>query len=218
MKYYGVSAIALLVGLSACSSNPNPLSVIDTPMIKYKTEKVEATVKQIPKWYKKLPTEANKIYSVGASSSPDLQLSVDMATLNAKYTLADRINGKLDGMMKTFITRLGTDEDISATTMSEVERVTKNVIASVDVTGYSPKEVEVYPNGTQFRAFVLLEYSDAEARKVIMNRMMKDKLVYSKIKSTNAFKELKNEVEKSKKADEVSSLSNIETEINKVTQ
>jgi len=218
MKYYGVSAIALLVGLSACSSNPNPLAVIDTPMIKYKTEKVEATVKQIPKWYKKLPTEANKIYSVGASSSPDLQLSIDMATLNAKYTLADRINGKLDGMMKTFITRLGTDEDISATTMSEVERVTKNVIASVDVAGYNPKEIEVYPNGTQFRAFVLLEYSDAEARKIIMNRMMKDKLVYSKIKSTNAFKELKNEVEKSKKADEVSSLSNIETEINKVTQ
>ena len=49
MKYYGVSAIALLVGLSACSSNPNPLSVIDTPMIKYKTEKVQAAVKQIPK-------------------------------------------------------------------------------------------------------------------------------------------------------------------------
>ena len=67
-----------------------------------------------------------------------------MATLNAKYTLADRINGKLDGMMKTFMTRLGTDEDISATTMSEVEKVTKNVIASVDVAGYSPKEVEVY--------------------------------------------------------------------------
>ena len=218
MKYYGVSAIALMVGLGACAKNPNPLAVIDTPMIKYKTEKVEATVKQIPKWYKKLPTEANKIYSVGASSSPDLQLSIDMATLNAKYTLADRINGKLDGMMKTFITRLGTDEDISATTMSEVEKVTKNVIASVDVAGYNPKEVEVFPSGTQFRSFVLLEYSDTEARKIIMNRMMKDKLVYSKIKSTNAFKELKKEVENSKKQDQVSSLSNIETEINKVTQ
>ena len=217
MKYYGVSAIALMVGLGACAKNPNPLAVIDTPMIKYKTEKVEAAVKQMPKWFTKLPTEANKIYSVGASSSPDLQLSIDMATLNAKYTLADRINGKLDGMMKTFITRLGTDEDISATTMSEVEKVVKNVIASVDVAGYSPKEVEVYPNGTQFRAFVLLEYSDAEARKVIMNRMMKDKLVYSKIKSTNAFKELKNEVEKSKKEDEASSISNIVKEIDKVS-
>ena len=218
MKYYGVSAIALMVGLGACAKNPNPLAVIDTPMIKYKTEKVEAAVSNIPKWYKKLPTEANKIYSVGASSSPDLQLSVDMATLNAKYTLADRINGKLDGMMKTFMTRLGTDEDISATTMSEVEKVTKNVIASVDVAGYNPKEVEVFPSGTQFRSFVLLEYSDTEARKIIMNRMMKDKLVYSKIKSTNAFKELKKEVENSKKQEQVSSLSNIETEINKVTQ
>ena len=218
MKYYGIGALALLVGLGACAKNPSPLAVINTPMIKYKTEKVEAAASNVPKWYKKLPKQDNSIFSVGSASSPDLQLSVDMATLNAKYTLADRINGKLDGMMKTFITRLGTDEDISATTMSEVEKVTKNVIASVDVAGYSPKEVEVYPNGTQFRAFVLLEYSDAEARKVIMNRMMKDKLVYSKIKSTNAFKELKNEVEKSKKADEVSSLSNIETEINKVTQ
>ena len=217
-KYYGIGAMALMIGLGACAKNPDPSKLVNTPMVKYKTEKVKAAVKVVPSWYEKLPNKENVIYSVGSSSSPDLQLSVDLATLNAKYTLADRINGKLDGMMKTFITRLGTDEDISATTMSEVEKVTKNVIASVDVAGYNPKEIEVYPNGTQFRAFVLLEYSDAEARKVIMNRMMKDKLVYSKIKSTNAFKELKNEVEKSKKADEVSSLSNIETEINKVTQ
>ena len=214
MKYYGVSAIALLVGLSACSSNPNPLSVIDTPMIKYKTEKVEATVKQIPKWYKKLPTEANKIYSVGASSSPDLQLSIDMATLNAKYTLADRINGKLDGMMKSFMSRLGQDNDVTASTITEVDKVIKNVIASVDVAGYNPTKVKVYPNGTQYRAFVLLEYSDKEARKIIMNRLMKDRMVYSKIKSTNAFKELEKEVTKSKKEDDTKSLSTIEKKIN----
>ena len=217
MKYYGVSAVALMVGLGACAKNPDPTKIVNTPMIKYKTEKVEAAVSNIPKWYKNLPKKDNSIFSVGSASSPDLQLSVDMATLNAKYTLADRINGKLDGMMKTFMTRLGTDEDISATTMSEVEKVVKNVIASVDVAGYNPKEIEVYPSGTQFRAFVLLEYSDTEARKVIMNRMMKDKLVYSKIKSTNAFKELKNEVDKSKKEDEASSISNITKEIDKVS-
>ena len=218
MKYYGVSAIALMVGLGACAKNPDPTAILNTPMIKYKTEKVAAATSNIPKWYKKLPKKDNAIYSVGSSSSPDLQLSVDMATLNAKYTLADRINGKLDGMMKTFMTRLGTDEDVSATTMSEVEKVVKNVIASVDVAGYNPKEIEVFPSGTQFRAFVLLEYSDAEARKIIMNRMMKDRLVYSKIKSTNAFKDLQNEVNKSKKEDEASSLSNIEKEIGKITK
>ena len=211
MKYYGVSAVALMVGLGACAKNPDPTKIVNTPMIKYKTEKVEAAVSNVPKWYKKLPKKDNSIFSVGSASSPDLQLSVDMATLNAKYTLADRINGKLDGMMKTFMTRLGTDEDISATTMSEVDKVVKNIIASVDVAGYNPKEIEVFPSGTQFRAFVLLEYSDTEARKIVMNRMMKDKLVYSKIKSTIAFQELKKEVENSKKEDESKSISNLVT-------
>ena len=189
-KYYGVGAMALMIGLGACAKNPDPSKLVNTPMVKYKTEKVKAAVKVVPSWYEKLPNKENVIYSVGSSSSPDLQLSVDLATLNAKYTLADRINGKLDGMMKTFMSRLGQDNDVTASTITEVDKVIKNVIASVDVAGYNPTKVKVYPNGTQYRAFVLLEYSDKEARKIIMNRLMKDRMVYSKIKSTNAFKEL----------------------------
>ena len=214
MKYYGVSAIALMVGLGACAKNPDPTKIVNTPMIKYKTEKVKAAAAVIPKWYKKLPKKDNAIYSVGSASSPDLQLSVDVATLNAKYTLADRINGKLDGMMKTFMSRLGQDNDVTASTITEVDKVIKNVIASVDVAGYNPSKLKIYPDGTQYRAFVLLEYSDKEARKIIMNRLMKDRMVYSKIKSTNAFKELEKEVDKSKKEDNDKSLSTIEKKIN----
>ena len=213
-KYYGVGAMALMIGLGACAKNPDPSKLVNTPMVKYKTEKVKAAVKVVPSWYEKLPNKENVIYSVGSSSSPDLQLSVDLATLNAKYTLADRINGKLDGMMKTFMSRLGQDNDVTASTITEVDKVVKNVIASVDVAGYNPTKVKVYPNGTQYRAFVLLEYSDKEARKIIMNRLMKDRMVYSKIKSTNAFKELEEEVDKSKKEDDAKSLSTIEKKIN----
>ena len=214
MKNYGIGAIALMVGLGACAKNPDPTKMVNTPMVKYKTAKVKAAVSQVPSWFEKLPNKDNIIYSVGSSSSPDLQLSVDLATLNAKYTLADRINGKLDGMMKSFMSRLGQDNDVTASTITEVDKVVKNVIASVDVAGYNPTKVKVYPNGTQYRAFVLLEYSDKEARKIIMNRLMKDRMVYSKIKSTNAFKELEKEVTKSKKEDDTKSLSTIEKKIN----
>ena len=214
MKNYGIGAIALMVGLGACAKNPDPSKMVNTPMVKYKTAKVKAAVKQVPSWFEKLPNKENVIYSVGSSSSPDLQLSVDLATLNAKYTLADRINGKLDGMMKSFMSRLGQDNDVTASTITEVDKVVKNVIASVDVAGYNPTKVKVYPNGTQYRAFVLLEYSDKEARKIIMNRLMKDRMVYSKIKSTNAFKELEKEVTKSKKEDDAKSLPTIEKKIN----
>ena len=214
MKNYGIGAIALMVGLGACAKNPDPTKIVNTPMVKYKTAKVKAAVKQVPSWFEKLPNKDNIIYSVGSSSSPDLQLSVDLATLNAKYTLADRINGKLDGMMKSFMSRLGQDNDVTASTITEVDKVVKNVIASVDVAGYNPTKVKVYPNGTQYRAFVLLEYSDKEARKIIMNRLMKDRMVYSKIKSTNAFKELEKEVTKSKKEEDAKSLPTIEKKIN----
>ena len=214
MKNYGIGAIALMVGLGACAKNPDPTKMVNTPMVNYKTAKVKAAVKQVPSWFEKLPNKDNIIYSVGSSSSPDLQLSVDLATLNAKYTLADRINGKLDGMMKSFMSRLGQDNDVTASTITEVDKVVKNVIASVDVAGYNPTKVKVYPNGTQYRAFVLLEYSDKEARKIIMNRLMKDRMVYSKIKSTNAFKELEKEVTKSKKEEDAKSLPTIEKKIN----
>ena len=216
LNYVTVGVLGSVLALGACTANPDATKMLNTSSIEYKQEKVEAATSTVPKWFKTLPTDEKAIYSVGTAQSPDMQLSVDMATLNAKYTLADRINGKLDGMMKTFMTRLGTDDDVSATTMSEVEKVTKNVIASVDVAGYNPKEMEIFPTGTQYRAFVLLEYSDEEARKVIMNRMMKDRLVYGKIRSTNAWKELQEEVDASKTEDEVTSMTNIETEINKV--
>ena len=118
--------------------------------------------------------------------------------MNAKTTLADRIHGKLDSMMKTFIAKVGQD-DLDSEVMTEVEKVSKNLIAEVDVAGYVPTNVEVYPSGTQFRAFVLLTYSEKEAHKVIVNRMRKNRLAYSKLKATDAWKELEDEVEESKR-------------------
>ena len=47
MKNYGIGAIALMVGLGACAKNPDPTKMVNTPMVKYKTAKVKAAVKQV---------------------------------------------------------------------------------------------------------------------------------------------------------------------------
>ena len=189
-----VISILLLVGLIGCANTP-PIQV-GTP--DYKIKKVETAISQIPKWYLEIPKDKENVYSTGTATAPDLQLAVDIATMNAKTTLADSINGKLDSMMKTFIAKVGQD-DLDSEVMTEVEKVSKNLIAEVDVAGYVPTNVEVYPSGTQFRAFVLLTYSEKEARKVIVNRMRKNRLAYSKLKATDAWKELEDEVEESKR-------------------
>ena len=188
-----VISILLLVGLIGCANKPP----VEISSIDYEIQKVETAVSQIPKWYLEIPKDKENVYSTGTATAPDLQLAVDIATMNAKTTLADRINGKLDAMMKTFVAKVGQD-DIDSEVLTEVEKVAKNLIAEVDVAGYVPTTVKVYPSGTQFRAFVLLTYSEKEARKVIVNRMRKNRLAYSKLKATDAWKELEDEVEKSK--------------------
>ena len=190
-------SILLVVGLIGCANKP-PIQV-GTP--DYKVKKVETAIEQIPKWYLEIPTDKENVYSTGTAIAPDLQLAVDIATMNAKTTLADRINGKLDSMMKTFIAKVGQD-DLDSEVMTEVEKVSKNLIAAVDVAGYTPTTVKVYPSGTQFRAFILLTYSEKEARKVIVNRLRKNRLAYSKLKATDAWKELEDEVEKFKQDEE----------------
>ena len=201
----GASVLALTLG--ACKTTDTQLPV-NAEVLKYKTDSAKYATSIIPDWYEEMPTKKGSIFTVGAATAPDLQLAVDIANLNAKVVLADRINGKLSSMTKSFIAKFG-QSDIDATVLTEIEKVAKNVVATVDVAGYAPNKVKVFPAGTQFRAFVLLEYSNKEAYKIIMNRLRKDRMVYSRLRSTEAWKELLKEVQAEWKVDEAQSLTNL---------
>ena len=200
--------VALAVTLTACASS----DVVDQTYVD--VAKVEQATTQVPEWYLSVPSNDETIYSAGTAVAPDVQFAVDIATMNAKVVLADRINGKLKSLTKSWMAKIG-QTDVDASVMTEIEKVSKNVIANVDVSGYNPTKVDVFPSGTQYRAFVLLEYSDKEAAKIIFNRMRKDRLVYSRLRSTEAWKELEAEVYKSEKKDEAQSLQNLEKVIKK---
>jgi len=201
------SMVALAIGLGACQSGKNDISL--QPVVAYKSEQVSKQITNIPDWYLNMPTDEEAIYSSGSAKAPDLQLAVDIAILNAKTVLADRINGKLSSMTKTFVAKIGSS-DLDTSVLSEIEKVSKNVVAEVDVAGYSVTKSNVTQDGTQYRAYVLLEYSNEEAIKIMMNRMRKDRMVYSRLRSTEAWKELESQVDKSKDEEEAQSLNNIE--------
>ena len=201
------SAVAIAIGLSACQTNKE--SITANPQIVYQTNTVSKQIEQIPEWYLNIPSADDTIYSSGSARAPDLQLAVDIAIMNAKTTLADRINGKLDSMTKSFVAKIGSD-DLDTSVLNEIEKTSKNVIASVDVAGYIIDKSDVTQEGTQYRAYVLLAYNNEEATKVLMNRMKRDRMIYSRIRSTEAWKELEEEVNKSKDEDEAKSMENVE--------
>ena len=201
------SAVAIAIGLSACQTNKE--SIMGRPEVVYKYSTVNQQIEKIPEWYLKIPSADETIYSSGSAKAPDLQLAVDIAIMNAKTTLADRINGKLDSMTKSFVAKIGSD-DLDTSVLTEIEKTSKNVIASVDVAGYVVDKSDITQEGTQYRAYVLLAYNSEEATKIMMNRMKRDRMIYSRIRSTEAWKELEREVEKSKEEDEAKSMENVE--------
>jgi|TARA_Y100000389_G_scaffold64432_1_gene60496 hypothetical protein len=213
--YKEVAIIGTCLALGACSTNKvvevmntvPPNSIADAEVYQYKTKAVTEQIEVMPDWFKKMPESDTAIYSTGTAATTDLQLSVDLAVLNAKTTLADRINGRVRSQTKSFVAKIGNEE--TASVLSEVEKATKNIIADVDVAGYKVSETEVVTNGPKYRAYVLLEYSDKEANKIIMNRLRKDRMLVSKIKSTKAWQELDDVVSEVENKDAVKSENNL---------
>ena len=146
------SVVAIAIGLGACQTNKE--SITANPQIVYQTNTVSKQIEQIPEWYLNIPSADDTIYSSGSAKAPDLQLAVDVAVMNAKSTLADRINGKLDSMTKSFVAKIGSS-DLDTSVLNEIEKVSKNVIASVDVAGYIIDKSDVTQEGTQYRACLL---------------------------------------------------------------
>lgn len=186
-----------LVGLIAACSKTPPETAMSPQMYKYQSAQVVKQIEEMPEWYTAIPKEDDAVYAVGTSQTPDLQLAVDIAVLSAKTTLADRVNSRLRSQMKIFKAKIGTG-DFDSTVQNEFEQATRNIIADADVAGYTIKESKIIPNGTQYRAYVLLEYKDAVANRVIKTRLMSNEGLYSKLRATVAFKELDNAVEAQK--------------------
>jgi len=200
-----VGAVGAL--LSACASNTGTIDTAKKPTpfaikkaYEHTAKVVEEQVEQVPKWYTNMPDDKNAIYSVGTALSPELQLSYDMANLRAKAILADRINGRLNQVTKSFMTKVGSS-DLDASVINEISTATKNIVADVDVAGYKVKEAKVVSNGMQYRVYVLLEYSDEEAQKILLNRLKKDKMLMSKIQANKAFQDLEKDVDKVKESE-----------------
>ena len=195
-----VLLMAGVLGLSACSDKLPPNLAMSEKEFEYRTEQVEKQIDDMPKWYTNIPKEDDAVYAVGTAVTPDLQLAVDIAVLSAKTTLADRVDSRIRSQLKTFKSKLGAT-DFDSNVSVEFEQVTRNLIADADVAGYTVKENVIVQNGTQYRSYVLLEYRNEIAANVIRTRVAKNAALLSKLRSTQAWKELDNNVETQNEAD-----------------
>jgi len=169
--------VLLIIG---CSSSPK---TVEAP----RSESKEIAI-VIPNWYHQTPRSEGTLYSVGTASSRDLQLSQDMAILNAKTNLADRLNSRVRSQTKLYANQSGSDDNVK--NRHQIEKTTRNMINDVDVAGYVVAKSETQQVNGVFRTFVMLEYSREQAADLIMERIRGDRLQERKSDVDRAFEEL----------------------------
>ena len=175
---------AAAVSLAACGSTIETAGVVKSESTTLVQEM------KMPTWYVTLPTKTGSIYSAGTAVSGDLQLATDLAVHNAKYVLADRINGKLKAQTRSFVSEVSVSADQTAI-IKDIERVSENNIVDVDVAGYTVADTVIVKENGRFRVYALLDYSDVEVNKILLNRLSKS----SKVRATEAFQRLEAQTE-----------------------
>ena len=192
MKLKRYAVLPIMAVMASCAGNKEAL--IDNSTVEGQVAEVQRTNSIVPDWFVDLEEAEGSIFSTGTGAAPDIQLSVDIAILNAKTVLADRLNGKLSSMTKSFISKIGqSNKELGV--IEELEKTARNLIAEVDVSGYKVSKMEVNPVGTQFRTFVQLEYNEETAEKILMQKLMKERNKLSKYRSKEAFEELDEKVD-----------------------
>ncbi|WP_235062873.1 hypothetical protein [Paramagnetospirillum caucaseum] len=200
---YRFAPIALAAGLLAgCATNPAPGTPAATAAAEQRRQEarvanVQASVEEAPAWFTAPPMDGNSLYAPGTATSADMQMAMDKATLSAKRGLADTLKGSLSSKMKEFISESGSGEDPVIT--SESERITSNLITETSLAGYSRTQSKLVPQGSVYRAYVLLQYPIGNANRILMDRVKQDKVMESKLRASKAFQDLEQEIQAARK-------------------
>jgi hypothetical protein len=157
---------------------------------------VQTTVSKVPSWFLNAEGSPDFVYANATENSSDLQLSIDMAMLSGKRQLAQILGEMVSSRMTDFAAQTGGLED--AAVNKEVERVTKSVVADVQLGGYQREKIEVFPNGKTFRTYVRLSYSTSDLKRIMSKEIQKNEVLNTKIRRTKAFEELEKEIELSR--------------------
>ena len=195
-----VASAVLLTGLAGCAG-PQPgtssfVAMQQGDQQKAAIKAVEQSVANAPSWYTQPPVDASSIYAASTETSSDMQMSMDMAVLSAKRTLAGQIGNRLSSKMKEFAMQVGAGDDVQIT--KEIERVTTNVITEVNLAGFTREKSELIPQGKGYRTYVLLRYPLGESNRMILDQMKKSAVLDAKLRASKAFQELEKEIEAAK--------------------
>lgn len=148
---------------------------------------------EIPSWYLNTPEDPNYIFAPATATSKDLQLCVDKATTDARAEVGRQVEVKIEGLRKKFDEEVGVGEN--ATLLQQFTAATKTVV-SLSLSGSKVSQKKVMKDGDNWRSYVLVQYPIGAANDAFLQQVKKNEELYTRFRSSQAFKELEDDVKK----------------------
>jgi len=172
--------------LQSCATDPKILAE------KQKAKIASETIKEVPKWFKKLPKSKKFLYAKGTQISSDMQMSIDKATLAAKRSLAEKLDSTISSKTKSFAKEVGMDELTELYT--ELEQVTINTVKEANIVGFKEYKSKTTATGSKYRTYFVLEYPLGSANKILISQIKNNALLEGSLQASKAYKELEKEI------------------------
>ncbi len=146
----------------------------------------------IPEWFLNPADSPNFLIATATATSRDMQLAIDKATTDARASISRQMETELSSLQKKF------DQETGVNDASTLRQKMTNAIKAVTKTtlvGSKPKQKHLVKDGSNWRAYVQMEYPLGAARQALVSAIKKDDEMYTNYKEAEAFKELEKETE-----------------------
>jgi hypothetical protein len=150
------------------------------------------TLRNLPSWYLRPPTDDNYLFGAATAVSRDVQIAINKAQAEARNAIAQGLEVKYGALNKRFVEEVGRE---GAQLLDQYTQAYKGVV-SQSLYGSRARQQTLRTEGSVYRAFVLMELPVGEMSKRLLEQLRSQEQLYTRFRAGEAFRELDAEVQK----------------------
>lgn len=153
----------------------------------------DEAVEEMPQWMADVPEDPSYLFGTATSTSQKMQTAIDKAQTQARGEVAGQLETEFQGLTRQFEEEVGEDQD--AVFLEQFTQVQQEVVSQT-MTGAAPRERAVTTEDGLYRAYVLVELPIGQAAQELMSQLEQNEEAYTRFRQSQAFEELREEVER----------------------
>lgn len=151
-----------------------------------------ATLRALPNWYLKPPTDQNYLFGTATAVSRDVQVAINKAQAEGRNALAQQVEVKFGALNRRFVEEVGRE---GSQLLDQYTQAYKGVV-SQSLYGSRARQQTLRTEGDVYRAVVLMELPIGEMSKKLLEQIRAQEQLYTRFRSSEVFKELDAEVQR----------------------